>query len=887
MSTSKNRFILENRAARLAVLLLLFLLSTITEVAAQNFWQQLNGPLGRDIQSLLINASGHIFAGTNGGGVFRSINNGGSWTQINIGLTNLDVEVLAINSIGHIFAGTDGGGVFRSMNNGDNWTEVNDGLTSKNVKAIAINRSNGYIFVGAAGIIIFRSKNNGDSWTQVYNDLGSLSTSVQSLTIKTNGYIFAGISKAQIIGSDYNIFRSIDDGASWVQVETGIGPIRSFAINTSGNIFAGSFGFPQGGGAAGVFRSIDNGISWVGVNTGLTSTKVQSLATNSIGHIFAGTLSGVFRSTDNGENWMDVNTGLTNNNVYALAVNNTSGQIFAGTSGGGVFQSVQSTLAPIVTTNPATKVASVFATLNGAVNPNSLSTTVKFQYDTTTSYGSEVPATPSPLTGSNAVSVSAAVTGISPNTMYHYRVVATNSAGTTNGADQTFLSYPSSLNLSTTVNFESRRNASDYKAADYRIVGLPGALNQSVKEFLSGQQNKDWQVYRDNGAASNFFETFDGSANFQFSVGRAFWIISKKTFSVNTTTFSAPLNAAQEIEVPLLQSGWNLIANPFIASVLWSKIQTANNVTEPIWSFNGSFAQSDTFKAYIGYYFFNETNLALLKIPYSAYFSASTAIANADSTSWQVNIALSAGEFTDKNASFGIASNASPGLDRLDFRKPRAIAATPTVSFIRPEWDANYSTFATDIRPEFETSESWEFDVRTNQREASQLTFSGISRIPSEFEVYLIDAGRVRTVNLREDSLYHFTPAAELSKFSVVVGKKEAVQEKLNSVTLPKEFALGPNYPNPFSPLERGTFGNPTTTIPVAVPVNSEIKLKIYNLLGAEVKTIYDSSIEAGRYWFNWDGKNELGNSVATGVYLYRLTTRAGVTLLGKMVLMR
>lgn len=266
------------------------------------------------------------------------------------------------------------------------------------------------------------------------------------------------------------------------------------------------------------------------------------------------------------------------------------------------------------------------------------------------------------------------------------------------------------------------------------------------------------------------------------------------------------------------------------------------------------------------------------KIPYAFTFSSSVKYSDVDPATWRVNIALSSGEFSDKTTSFGIAPEASAGLDRLDFRKPRAIATTPTVSFQRPAWDKNYSTFATDIRPEFETSESWDFEVRTTQREASQLAFSGISKIPDQFEVYLIDEGRARTVNLREDSLYHFNPAAELSKFNIVVGKKEAVQEKLNSLALPKEFALGPNYPNPF---------NPTTTIPIAIPAASEIKLKIYNLLGTEVKTLYEGTIEAGRYWFNWDGRNEVENNVATGVYLYRLSTSKGVILLGKMILIR
>jgi len=104
---------------------------------------------------------------------------------------------------------------------------------------------------------------------------------------------------------------------------------------------------------------------------------------------------------------------------------------------------------------------------------------------------------------------------------------------------------------------------------------------------------------------------------------------------------------------------------------------------------------------------------------------------------------------------------------------------------------------------------------------------------------------------------------------------------------------LGPNYPNPFltsqgqgKSLASGG-GNFATIIPVEIPIVSEIKLKIYNLLGAEVKTVYDGVIEAGRYWFNWDGRNTLGENVATGVYLYRLSTSTGVSLPGKMILLR
>ena len=91
-------------------------------------WQQTNGPSGERVVSLAINSSGQIFAGTFGGGVFRSTNNGANWSQINTGLTTAYVNALAINSSVFIFAGA-GGGVFRSTDNGANWSQINTGLT--------------------------------------------------------------------------------------------------------------------------------------------------------------------------------------------------------------------------------------------------------------------------------------------------------------------------------------------------------------------------------------------------------------------------------------------------------------------------------------------------------------------------------------------------------------------------------------------------------------------------------------------------------------------------------------------------------------------------------------------------------------------------------------
>jgi hypothetical protein len=88
-------------------------------------------------------------------------------------------------------------------------------------------------------------------------------------------------------------------------------------------------------------------------------------------------------------------------------------------------------------TDPATSVAAKSATLNGTVNPNGQSTTCSFDFGVDTNYGNSV-AGSEPGSGSSDAPVSANISGLLPNTTYHYRVVATNSAGTAYGSDQSF-----------------------------------------------------------------------------------------------------------------------------------------------------------------------------------------------------------------------------------------------------------------------------------------------------------------------------------------------------------------------------------------------------------------------------------------------------------------
>jgi len=79
---------------------------------------------------------------------------------------------------------------------------------------------------------------------------------------------------------------------------------------------------------------------------------------------------------------------------------------------------------------------------------------------------------------------------------------------------------------------------------------------------------------------------------------------------------------------------------------------------------------------------------------------------------------------------------------------------------------------------------------------------------------------------------------------------------------LPEKIELHPNFPNPF---------NAGTTIEYGLPESSHVRLLIYNLLGQRVRTLFDASEGAGVKRVKWDGKNQLGRDVGSGLYFVRL----------------
>ena len=197
---------------------------------------------------------------------------------------------------------------------------------------------------------------------------------------------------------------------------------------------------------------------------------------------------------------------LSGNTLYGTARQG------GGANAGTVFSlSLGSVIAPPVISalTSSSSLTTTGATLNGTVNANGGNTTVIYVYGLTASYGTTVTAAQSPLTGSTATAVSAALTGLTAGTTYHYRIVATNSGGTTNGTDQAFTTLTSLANwrqtwYGTTANTGNAADAADPYSKGIRNLAVFALLGSNQ----SPSQASLTQLPQVQGSGGNYIYSF-------------------------------------------------------------------------------------------------------------------------------------------------------------------------------------------------------------------------------------------------------------------------------------------------------------------------------------------------------------------------------------------
>ncbi|RMF69991.1 MAG: T9SS C-terminal target domain-containing protein [Calditrichaeota bacterium] len=170
-----------------------------------------------------------------------------------------------------------------------------------------------------------------------------------------------------------------------------------------------------------------------------------------------------------------------------------------------------------------------------------------------------------------------------------------------------------------------------------------------------------------------------------------------------------------------------------------------------------------------------------------------------------------------------------------------------------------------------EDGRNWQKDIDPvlERGDSASWTGQGISA-PS----VLVDGGRYRMwyTGTHTDFATFFETGVGLAETSLTT------QVAATHPDNPLAFELLPNYPNPF---------NPETTIRYQLPEAGRVTLTIYNLLGQKVRTLVNQNRSSGSYTVVWDGRNDAGKELSSGVYLYKLKVGKAFVATRKMLYLK
>jgi phosphodiesterase/alkaline phosphatase D-like protein len=202
---------------------------------------------------------------------------------------------------------------------------------------------------------------------------------------------------------------------------------------------------------------------------------------------------------------------------------------------------------PTATTGAASGVTKTAAGLAGSVNPNGFGTTCRFEYGTSTSYGSSVDCASASGSGSSAVAASAALAGLSPGTTYHYRIVATNGGGTTNGADGTFTTQAPDRTCATDASLCPPAPAAQLRvaAATMAVKGTTGTLKVACTGDL--------------GARCTGTLKLEATIKVKVKHGKK-TTTKRKTITVGTVSYDLAAGSTASLQVKLTRAARNALA---------------------------------------------------------------------------------------------------------------------------------------------------------------------------------------------------------------------------------------------------------------------------------------------------------------------------------------
>lgn len=465
---------------------------------------------------------------------------------------------------------------------------------------------------------------------------------------------------------------------------------------------------------------------------------------------------------------------------------------------------------PTATTSYANKILATSATLYGDVNPNGSNTTCYFEYGVSTSYGNSTPLQ-TVGSGNSKVTVNAPITGLPPATAIHFRLAATNSAGTVYGNDIMFttqiaapeLSSPADgetdVSVSPTVSWNASKGATSYHLQVAASPSFsPTVWDQSgytpTNQNLFALQNDTKYYWHVSATGGGYTTPYSDT-----------WSFTTKPASAGAPQLVYPSNSSEGI--------------PTDTTFYWN---ASNGAT----SYHIQVSTNLTYTA-----------LVLDRSEITGTSQAVSGLANGMTYYWRVNATGPGGTGSYSPTDTFVTVVAAPSAPTLVYPSDQAIGIPLDTTLY---WNA--SVGASSYHLQLSTTSSFSTTI---------FDTNGITETSKKLSA-LVNG----TTYFWHVSASNAGGASAYSSIESFTTEPQTAVRRMDS-PIPTAYALSQNYPNPF---------NPTTTIDFSIPKETFVRLTVYDPLGRQVKILIDNELTAGTYHVTLDA-----SALQSGVYFYRL----------------
>ena len=433
--------------------------------------------------------------------------------------------------------------------------------------------------------------------------------------------------------------------------------------------------------------------------------------------------------------------------------------------------------------------------------------------------------------------------------------------------------------------------STDYISTQIQFNNGELSMGNNFSNYPNGIDRDMWKLISWPGIPSNgslaISELEDGHVFFTWSpvknkyliadeieLGQSYWFRHRYDEPVLFQEDSSTAIALEKFVIDL-DDGWNLIGSPFSFPVQFNKDSV---VTDPITYVNGGWSESQIeLIPWNGYAVYSPYPSQLTLLPFLENDSSARKIASKDE--WYLNVKAKSQSHIHNSMEIGRRAYAKESFDIFD--TPVFPDVESSLSLSADLNATRESRYVRDIRDIEELNGVWNLKIDADKDE-KEIFLSGIlkGKIPKGLSIAIIDIPERKVAfNFLEYGFQIIKNSNISYDIKIIMGELDYVQQMSDEIleNIPSIFSLSQNYPNPF---------NPVTKLDYNLPLRSKVNISIYNVLGQEIKTLVNEVKEYGYHSTIWNGQDNLGRDMSSGVYFARIISQ-GFTKTRKMLLVK